>query len=97
MDGKKWTGMENCFLSLVLFVIQRTRLYILDHSASHTCDDCHECRARDSRVIGVAESPFFLVVLRVTYYVHEIAKPNMHELKHSTVQFRVQWCNNSCQ
>ena len=55
----------------------------------------HECRARDSRVIGVAESPFFLVVLRVTYYVHEIAKPNMHELKHSTVQFRVQWCNNS--
>ena len=51
---KKWTGMENFFLSLVLFVIQRTRLYILDHSASLTRDDedvdRHECRARDSRV-----------------------------------------------
>ena len=66
------------------------RLLILDDSADPTRDDedvvRHECRARDSRVIGVAESPFFLVVLRVTYYVHEIAKPNMHELKHSTVQ-----------
>ena len=44
----------------------------------------HECRARDSRVIGVTESPFFLVVLGVTlvtYYVHEIARPNMHEEK----------------
>ena len=46
----------------------------------------HECRARDSQVIGVAESPFFLVVLRVTYYVHEIAIPNMHELKHGAGQ-----------
>ena len=78
------------------------RLLILDQCAALTRDDedvvRHECRARDSRVIGVAESPFFLVVLRVTYYVHEIAKPNMHELKHSTVEFRVQWCNNdSCQ
>ena len=58
--------------------------------ASHDEDVVrHECRARDSRVIGVAESPFFfLVVLRVTlvtYYVHEIARPNMHEemLAHS--------------
>ena len=52
------------------------------------CPKLHECRARDSRVIGVTESPFFLVVLGVTlftYYVHEIARPNMHEemLAHS--------------
>ena len=49
MDGKKWTGMENGFLSLVLFVIQRTRLYILDHSASLTRDD-EAVDRRDSRV-----------------------------------------------
>ena len=33
-------------------------LLILDHSAAPTRDDedvvCHECRARDSQVIGVA-------------------------------------------
>ena len=30
MDGKKWTGMENCFLSLVLFVIQRKMLIAMN-------------------------------------------------------------------
>ena len=56
--------MENCFLSLVLFVIQRTRLYILDHSTSFTHND-EDVDCHDSAVDSFLNPGVFVVMAKL--------------------------------